>query len=371
MKVPFLDLVTQYHSLRDELLPAMGRVMESAQFILGDEVELFEDKFAAYCGTDHCVGVSSGTAALHLALRALGIGPGDEVITSANTFAATPFAIAYTGASPVFVDVTPDDYNLDVELLEQAVTERTKAIIPVHLYGQPAQMEPILELARKYDLRIVEDACQAHGAEYHKRPAGSLGDVGCFSFYPGKNLGAYGDGGAIVTSNQELAERIRLLRNYGQVTKNVHAMMGYNSRLDTLQAAILLVKLNRLEQWTECRRSNAQRYQEALANANVVLPRENAGVRHVYHLFVIRHPQRDALLKHLAAQGIACGIHYPHPIAHAAPFDSARRVPEGVPVATALSQTILSLPMYPELTPEQINAVASAVESFTTCAVSV
>lgn len=362
--IPLVDLAAQYEDIRDEVIPAMERVMRSARFILGEEVELFEERFAAYCGADHCVGVSSGTEALHLALRALDIGPGDEVITTANTFAATAFAIAYTGASPVLVDVQASDYNMDVALLRRAITSRTKAIVPVHLYGQPAEMGAILAVANEHGLHVVEDACQAHGARYRNRPVGSLGDAGCFSFYPGKNLGAYGDGGAVVTNRRDLLDRLRSLRNYGQHTKGVHSALGFNSRLDTLQAAVLLVKLNYLDTWNERRRVIAEMYGDQLSGCDVVLPAENPGVRHVYHLYIVQHEQRDDLLAHLKTRDIACGIHYPIPLHQAAAFASARTVPEGVPVCTALSRRILSLPIYPEMNDAQVEQVVDGVKSF-------
>ena len=369
MPIPFLDLVAQYEGIRDEVAPAIQRVLDSAQFILGEDVELFEDKFASYCGADHCVAVSSGTEALHLTLRAMDIGLGDEVITAANSFAATAFAIAYTGATPVFVDVKASDFNIDVDLIERAVTKKTKAILPVHLYGQPADMTEILALAAKHGLRVIEDACQAHGAEYQGKRVGALGDAGCFSFYPGKNLGAYGDGGAIVTSDRALAQKLRLLRNYGQQTKNQHTMLGYNSRLDTIQAAVLLVKMNYLEEWTEQRRAVGKKYRELLSDARVELPQENHGARHVYHLFVIQHERRDDLIAHLRERNIFCGIHYPSPLPEAAPFQTARTVPDGVPVSTSLSRRILSLPIYPELGDAAIVEIADAVESFSTAEV--
>jgi dTDP-4-amino-4,6-dideoxygalactose transaminase len=371
MHIPFLDLVAQYESIRDELMPAIQQVLDSAQFILGEDVELFEDKFAAFCGADHCVSVSSGTEALHLSLRALGIGPGDEVITAANSFVATAFAIAYTGATPVFVDVDPQSYNIDVNLIEQAVTSRTKAILPVHLYGQPADMDAILSVAHKHGLRTVEDACQAHGAEYQGRRVGALGDAGCFSFYPGKNLGAYGDGGAILTNDRALAQKLRLLRNYGQQTKNQHTMLGYNSRLDTIQAAVLLVKLNHLEEWTEQRRTIAARYRALLSDPGIGLPQEKSGVRHVYHLFVIQHDQRDELIAYLRTRNIFCGIHYPTPLPDAPPLQTAHTVPNGVPVSTSLAQRILSLPIYPELDETAIAEIVDAVKSFSVAKVRV
>ncbi len=364
MSVPFVDLVAQYQQIREEVLAAIQDVAESAQFILGEHVQHFEEEFAEHCGARECVGVASGTDALHLALRVLDIGAGDEVITAANSFAATAFAISYTGATPVFVDVNPDDYNLNVDLIGQAVTPRTKAVMPVHLYGQPANMQGVLEAAARYGLKVIEDASQAHGAIYRDQHVGALGDIGCFSFYPGKNLGAYGDGGAVVTNDESLADRLRMLRNYGQRIKNVHESLGYNSRLDTMQAAILRVKLRYLDDWTVGRRRVAQRYNELLADAPVVLPHEHDFSRHVYHLYVIQHPHRDALLEHMTQQGVSCGIHYPHPLPAAAPYEAARTVPDGVPESTRLSKQILSLPVYPEITDEQIQHVASSLASF-------
>ena len=264
----------------------------------------------------------------------------------------------------MFVDVNPDDYNINVDLIERAVTDRTKAILPVHLYGQPADMGTIRSLAERHGLKVVEDACQAHGALYGGRPVGSLGDAGCFSFYPGKNLGAYGDGGAVVTNDVGLADRLRLLRNYGQKVKNVHSTLGFNARLDTLQAAILLVKLNHLKTWNDRRRAVARSYRELLANSDVTLPSENPEMRHVYHLFVIQHGSRDELWTFLKEREIFCGVHYPIPLPEAAPFQAARTVPDGVPVSTMLSKRILSLPIFPEMTEEQINRVAEAVDSF-------
>ncbi len=263
-EVAFVDLKTQCGELVDEVMPAVERVIRQASFIFGEEVGQFEEQFAEYCGASACVAVASGTDALHLALRQLGVGPGDEVITAANSFAATAFAIAYTGADPVFVDISAEDYNLDPELLESAVTARTRAIVPIHLYGQPAEMDVIREIAHRHDLAIVEDACQAHGATYHQQLTGTMSNAGCFSFYPGKNLGAFGDGGAIITDDLDLAARLRLARNYGQRVKNEHSMIGYNSRLDTIQAAILLVKLPYLDRWNAARQQAADWYYEAL-----------------------------------------------------------------------------------------------------------
>ncbi|MBX3439313.1 MAG: DegT/DnrJ/EryC1/StrS family aminotransferase, partial [Planctomycetaceae bacterium] len=325
------------------------------------EVELFEEEFAAYCGVRFAVGVANGTEALHLALRALDVGPGDEVITAGNSFAATSLAIVYAGATPVLVDVDPTDFNIDVSLIEEAITPRTKAILPVHLYGQAARMDEIRQIADRHGLKVVEDAAQAHGAELLGRRAGSFGDAAGFSFYPGKNLGAFGDGGAIVTDNEAVYERLKLLRNYGQRVKNVHSELGFNSRLDTLQAAVLLVKLRHLPTWTEQRRAVAAWYGELLAEADVVRPVERDDARHVYHLYVVRHPQRDVLIDELREQGIQCGVHYPHPLHQAAPFRDCRTVPDGLPVCTQLAQEIVSLPMYPELTRAQVTRVAAAV----------
>ncbi len=363
MKVPFVDLVTQYQNIRDEIIPALENVISKAQFILGEDIDLFEKEFARYCGAKHCVGVSSGTEALFLSLRALNIGVDDEVITAANTFVATAFAISHAGATPVFVDVKPTDYNIDVDLIESAITGRTKAIIPVHLYGQPADMDAIIALARKYDLRVIEDACQAHGAEYNGMRVGSIGDLGCFSFYPSKNLGAYGDGGAIVTNDAELADKLSWLRNYSQKVKNLHSELGYNSRLDTLQAAILRIKLRYLDDWTEKRRAVAKKYNKLLFGNYVVTPLEKPGVRHVYHLYVIQHKQRDELLEQLKQKGIFCGIHYPLSLNKQEVYLSVKTVPDGAPVSMELSHKILSLPMFPELTSEQIGYVVEKIKS--------
>jgi dTDP-4-amino-4,6-dideoxygalactose transaminase len=364
MSVPFVDLVTQYQNINDEIITALENVMSKGQFILGEDVGLFEKEFAHYCEADHCVGVGNGTEALHLALRALNIGPGDEVITAANTFVATAFAISYTGASPVFVDVKPGDYNIDVDLIESAITEKTKAIIPVHLYGQPADMDAIMGLARKYDLKVIEDACQAHGAKYKEKRVGSIGHIGCFSFYPAKNLGAYGDGGAIVTNDEELAHKLGWLRNYAQEVKNVHSEIGYNSRLDTLQAAILRVKLRYLDNCNEGRRTAARLYGELLSGNEVVLPSEKAGVSHVYHLYVIQHEKRNELAEHLKKKEIYCGIHYPSPLNQQTPYLSSKTLPHGVPICTSSSSKILSLPMFPELTKEQIKHIVNEIKKF-------
>lgn len=369
--IPLVDLKTQSRTIKADVMSAIESVVDSAGYILGKEVELFEEEFADFCGAKHCVGVANGSEAIHLALRAYGIGAGDEVITAGNSFAASAFAIAYAGATPVLVDVDRSDYNLDPNQLEDAITPRTRAIVPVHLYGQPAPMDEIREIAARHNLRIIEDACQAHGAEYRGQRAGVLGDAGCFSFYPGKNLGAFGDGGAVVTNDARLAEELRTIRNYGQRVKNQHEQLGFNSRLDTIQAAILLVKLRYLDDWTENRRSIAAAYREILSEVpNLTLPVERDDSRHVYHLFVVEHPERDALVNHLHDNEIYCGIHYPHPLHHAAPFQTARTTPDGLPVCTKVTSRILSLPMFPEMSAEMIVRVAEVIEAFESARVS-
>ncbi len=362
--IPLVDLATQSRSIRDEVLSRMAAVIDAGRYILGEEVEQFENQFAEYCQVPHCVGVANGTDALHLALRALDIGEGDEVITVGNSYVATAFAIAYTGAEAVFVDIDPTDFNIDVNLVEDAVTKRTKAIIPVHLYGQPARMLELREIADRYGLRIVEDCAQSHGAEIDGQRCGSFSDIGCFSFYPGKNLGAFGDGGANTTRDLKLAEKLRLLRNYGQRIKNRHDMLGFNCRLDTLQACVLLTKMKHIENWTEQRRQVAKWYQDELADTELILPQERDGVRHVYHLYVVRHPQRDRLINHLAQNNISCGIHYPNPLHTAQPFLDSVTHPLDLPNCTKFANEIVSLPMYPELTRQQVNRIGDSIRSF-------
>ncbi|MBC7243237.1 MAG: DegT/DnrJ/EryC1/StrS family aminotransferase [Anaerolineae bacterium] len=364
MAIPLVDLKAQYRSIQPDIDAAIRRVVENTSFILGKEVQAFEQAFAQYCGADHCIGVSSGTAALHLALRAAGISPGDEVITSPFTFVATAEAIWMAGARPVFVDIHPRYYCIHPDLIERAITPRTKAIMPVHLYGQPADMDPIMDIARRHQLLVIEDAAQAHGAEYHGRRTGTLGDIAGFSFYPGKNLGAYGDAGAVVTNNAELAERVRMLRDHGRRSKYEHEILGYGERLDALQAAILAAKLPHLETWTERRRALARRYHQLLVGAPVELPEEMSGTRMVYHIYAIRTSHRDALLQHLNAQGIGAGIHYPIPL-HLQP--SLRYLgyqPGDFPEAERASQEVLSLPLYPEMTDEQQDMIVEAIRQF-------
>ncbi len=358
--IPFVDLKAQYSSIKTEIDATVLRTLESTQFILGSEVAAFEEAFARYCGVEHAIGVNSGTSALHLALVAAGVGPGDEVITVPHTFVATVAAIEYSGARPVFVDIDPRYYTMDPGKIERAITSRTKAILPVHLYGQVADMDPILDIARRRGLVVIEDAAQAHGAEYKGRRAGSLGDLGCFSFYPGKNLGAYGEGGAVVTRNAEFAAKIRMLRDWGQKAKYNHVIKGFNYRLEGLQGAILRVKLKYLEQWTESRRAHAALYSRLLAGA-AVTPEARPDSRHVYHVYAIRSRNRAKLQEELAAQGIQTGIHYPVPVHLMEAYRELGYREGSFPEAEKAAHEVLSLPMYPELADEQIRAVAQAL----------
>ena len=355
--IPLADLQAQYRGIRTEIDAAVSRVLDSAQFILGPEVAAFEEDFARYCGAAQAIAVNSGTSALHLALLAAGVGPGDEVITVPYTFIATVAAIEYARATPVLVDVDPRYYTMDPAKLEAAITPRTKAIVPVHLYGQPADMTPILEIARRRGLTVVEDACQAHGADDRGRRCGSLGELACFSFYPGKNLGAYGEGGAVVTSDPDLARRIRVMRSWGEERRYEHTVRGFNYRMDGIQGAILRVKLRHLDGWTEARRSRAARYRAALAGTPPVVPEERPDVRHVYHVFAVRVPRRDAWRAHLADRGVQTGVHYPIPV-HLQPAyaDLGYRVGD-FPVSESVAHEILSLPMFPELTDGQIDGI--------------
>lgn len=363
IKIPLVDLQAQSRSIREEVLAGIAEVVDSCAFILGPQVKEFEATFAQYCQAKHCIGVANGTEALHMAMRALDIGPGDEVITAGNSFAATAFAIGYVGAKAVFVDIDPQDYNMDVSLIEQAINENTKAIIPVHLYGQPARMIEIMEIAKRHNLKVVEDSAQAHGAEIDGKRCGSFADIACFSFYPGKNLGAYGDGGACVTNDDALAEKLQLLRNYGQKVKNRHDMLAFNCRLDTMQAAVLNVKMKYIEQWTDSRNQVAQWYRESLKDVDVALPFQHSNMRHAYHLFIVRHPKRDEILAKLAEDNIFGGVHYPNPLPKAQPFLDSPCFPMGLPIATQYSQEILSLPMYPEMTQEMVQVVAEKLKA--------
>jgi len=360
--VPFLDLKAQYQPIKVEVQQALNKVMDDCAFILGEEVAAFEREFAAYCETRNGIAVSSGTSALHLALLAAGVGPGDEVITVPFTFVATVAAILYTGARPVFVDIDPCSFTMDTRQLAAAVTDRTKAILPVHLYGQPADMDPIVDVARHHGLVVIEDAAQAHGAEYKGRRVGSIGDLGCFSFYPGKNLGAYGEGGIVVTNNPDYARTIQMLRDWGQERKYHHVLQGYNYRMEAFQGAILRIKLRYLEEWTEARRAHAIQYNELLKASTVQTPREIDSCRHVYHIYSVRSPHRDELQKALHCRAIQTGIHYPIPV-HLQPAYAHLGYGVGsFPVSEKVAQEVLSLPMYAELTEEQIVTVSTAVK---------
>jgi dTDP-4-amino-4,6-dideoxygalactose transaminase len=343
---------------------ALHDVLESAVFIKGREVALFEEEFAAFCGAKACVGVGNGTDALYLTLRALGIGPGDDVITVANTFIATAEAVSLTGASPVFVDVRPDTLGIDPEQVENAISSRTRALLPVHLYGHPCDMDRLTAIARARGLKVVEDAAQAHGAAWRGRRTGVLGDAACFSFYPGKNLGAYGDGGAVVSDDAELVRRVRMLADHGRQSKYEHCIEGVNSRLDTLQAAVLRVKLRHLESWNEARRASARAYARSLAGSGLKLPAEADGAMSAWHLYVVRTPQRDALMAHLKREGIEAGIHYPRPLHRQKPYEKMGWGDGSFPVTEAAAAEILSLPLYPEVTSHHIQRVAAAIERF-------
>jgi dTDP-4-amino-4,6-dideoxygalactose transaminase len=371
MNIPLVDLKAQYERIKDEINTIIQEVISQSAFIGGPHVQAFEEAFAEFCEAKHCVGTGNGTDALFIALKSLGIGVGDEVITAANSFIATSEAITTTGARVIFCDINPQTYNIDVGQVEAKITPRTKAIIPVHLYGQPVDMDPLLELARRYGLKIIEDAAQAHGARYKGRRVGSLGDVACFSFYPGKNLGAYGDGGAIVTDDDELALKIRMFANHGRVEKYNHQIEGMNSRLDGLQAAILSVKLKYLEEWTESRRQLASLYNELLANTEVVTPVENADMLAVYHLYVVRlrNGTRDAVCQELLRQGIGVGIHYPIALPNLQAYSHLSEAERACPEATAASQEILSLPLYPELTGAEVQYIAETlIKIYSDCA---
>jgi dTDP-4-amino-4,6-dideoxygalactose transaminase len=362
IKVPYLDLKAQYQSIKPEIDAAIARVLDSCQFVLGPEVAAFEQEFATYSGTTECVALNSGTSALHLALLAAGVGPGDEVITVPFTFVASVAAVCYTGARPVLVDIDPQSFTMDPAAIEAAITPRTKAILPVHLYGQSADMDPIMEIARRRGLVVIEDAAQAHGAKYKGRPVGSIGDMACFSFYPGKNLGAYGEGGAVTSNNVEHASTIRMLRDWGQNRKYHHVLRGYNYRMEGFQGAILRVKLRYLEQWTEARRVVVTQYNQHLAEAGVERPAEMPWARHVYHVYTLRTDDRDGLQAALQAEGIQTGIHYPVPV-HLQPAYADLGYGRGAfPHSEAASEQVLSLPLYPELSSEAVAEVAGAVK---------
>jgi dTDP-4-amino-4,6-dideoxygalactose transaminase len=364
MRVPIVELKSQYRAHQAELDGAIREVLEASWFVLGRQGEAFEAEFAAYCGAREAVGVGSGTEALHLALLACGVGRGDEVITVPNTAVPTVCAIDFAGATPVFADIDPVTFTMNPDELERRRTPRTRAIVPVHLYGQPADLSPILEFARRHDLVVVDDAAQAHGAEYQSRRVGALADATAWSFYPSKNLGAYGDAGAVTTNDPGVARRLRMLRNYGEEERYYHTVRGFNSRLDEIQAAILRVKLRRLDEWNERRRRVAARYSAEIAHPEVELPAEAAWGQHVYHLYVIRTQRRDALRAHLQAREIGSQIHYPAPVYRQAAYADLQVETAEYPEAERAAREILSLPIYPELTDAQVSAVVDAVNSF-------
>jgi dTDP-4-amino-4,6-dideoxygalactose transaminase len=357
MQIPLVDLHAQYLTIKDEIDDAIARVISRSAFIGGEELRQFEKEFAKYCEAKACVGVGNGTDALYLALRALGIGPGDEVITVAHTFIATAETISLAGAQPVFVDVKADSMLMDPDLLEAAITSRTRAIIPVHLYGQPCEMDRIMAIARRHGLKVIEDAAQAHGARWQGKRAGSMGDAACFSFFPGKNLGAFGDGGAVVSQDENLIERIRALANHGRVDKYIHENEGVNSRLDGMNAAILRVKLRNLDAWNASRRRHARQYVEVLRGSAAVLPVVNPNAEAVWHLFVVKVPARDHVQARLNEQGIAAGVHYPVPLHWQPAYRHLKIAEDALPVTERVAASIISLPMYPELSQDQITTV--------------
>ena len=365
IKVALLDLRAQYRSIKPEIDAAIARVLDSCQFVLGSEVADFEQEFATYCSASCCIALNSGTSALHLALLAAGVGPGDEVITVPFTFVASVAAVTYTGARPVLVDIDPQSFTIDPTAIEAAITPRTKAILAVHLYGQPSDMDPLIEVARRHGLVVIEDAAQAHGAKYKGRPVGSIGDLACFSFYPGKNLGAYGEGGAVTTGNAEFASTIRMLRDWGQDRKYHHVLRGFNYRMEGFQGAILRVKLRHLEQWTEARRALAAKYNALLADCGVERPREMPWARHVYHVYTLRSRDRDGLRFALQQDGIQTGVHYPVPV-HLQPAYADLGYGRGAfPHSEAAATQVLSVPLYPELSPQALADVVAAVKKST------
>jgi dTDP-4-amino-4,6-dideoxygalactose transaminase len=363
MRIPFVDLKTQYQGLKDDINIEFNSILDGMQLYLGKNVQGLETEFATYCGTEFSIGVGSGTDALYLALRACGVRQGDEVITVSHTFIATVEAIILTGARPVLVDIDPDTFTMDVSKIESKISSRTKAIIPVHLYGQPADMDPIREIARAHNLKVIEDSCQAHGAEYKGRRTGSLGDVGCFSFYFSKNLGAYGEAGIITTNDPEIARQCRMLREHGQKSKYYHSFMGINSRLDEIQAAILRIKLPHLESWLEKRRNIAQLYNSNLPS-HLVKPFEMPEVKHVYHLYVVKTPERDTLRAWMESKNVGVGIHYPIPIHLQEAWREYGGDEISLPVTEKITGEILSLPIYPELSPEEVDYVCDCVHKF-------
>ena len=362
--VPYLDLPAQMRGIRKEVDAAIARTLDQCSFCLGPDVAAFEKDFAKYCGSQHCVAFNSGTSALHVAMLLLNVGPGDEVITTPMTFVATSWAISYVGAKPVYVDADDATFNLDPRLVERAITPRTKAVLPVHLYGHPVDLDPLLKICLKHRLPLVEDAAQAHGAKYQGRNVGSFGVISCFSFYPGKNLGAYGEGGALLTNDAAFAARARSLREHGSTQRYYHDEVGYNYRMEGIQGAVLGIKLKHLDQWTAERRRVAHRYHELLAGTPLQLPREAAYAQSAWHLYVVRHPRRDELKKHLEANRIGCALHYPLPLHLQKCYASLGHKPGDFPVAEKTARECLSLPIYPEMTDAQIQRVASVIQDF-------
>ena len=364
MNVPFVDLQGQYRLLRQEVLAAVDQVFSQSSFILGDDVVQFEKEFAAFCGATESVGVATGCDALLWALKACGVGAGDEVITAANSYIATALAITASGAQPVLVDCLADSYCMDPAAVRQAITLRTKALIPVHLYGQAADMEALMAIAGEFGLEIIEDAAQAHGATFRGKACGTFGRAGCFSFYPGKNLGAYGDGGAVTTDDPKIAQHLRMLRNYGQSKKYYHDITGWNSRLDTVQAAILRIKLRHLAAWNDARRRHAVAYGEQLKSTPLILPKEMPGNRHIYHLYVVHVHGRKRFMEYLSGQGIGCGIHYPVPIHLQAAYRDLGYSSGSMPITERLAPTLVSLPMFPEMTTGQLDYTCERIRAY-------
>jgi dTDP-4-amino-4,6-dideoxygalactose transaminase len=362
--IPYLDLRAQIKPLRAEIDAVIARTIDNCSFVLGPDTAQFEKDFAKFCGAEHCVGFNSGTSALHVAMLLLGIGPGDEVITTPFTFVATSWAISYVGAKPVYVDIDDATFNLNPLLVERAITPRTKAVMPVHLYGQPFDVDPILAICRKHKLPLVEDAAQSHGAKYKGRTVGTFGEISCFSFYPGKNLGACGEGGALVTNNPAFAKRARSLREHGSSVRYYHDEVGFNYRMEGIQGAVLGVKLKHLEKWTRERRRVAKRYAELLADTPLQLPPQADFAESVWHLYVVRHPRRDELKKHLDANDVGCALHYPLPLHLQKCYASLGHEPGDFPMAEKAAGECLSLPIYPELTDAQIQRVAMVVKGF-------
>ncbi|MBE0541226.1 MAG: DegT/DnrJ/EryC1/StrS family aminotransferase [Verrucomicrobia bacterium] len=363
-KVPYLDLPAQIRSLRSELDAVIARTLDNCSFCLGSDTVQFEKDFAKYCGAEHAIGFNSGTSALHIALMLLNVGRDDEVITTPHTFVATSWAISYVGARPVYVDIDEDTFNLNPARIERAITPRTKAIMPVHLYGHPFDIDPILAVAKKHNLPVVEDSAQAHGAKYKGKTIGTFGEISCFSFYPGKNLGACGEGGALVTNNAAYAARARSLREHGSSVRYYHDEVGFNYRMEGIQGAVLGVKLKKLDDWTAARRRVAHRYHELLADIPLQLPREATWAESVYHLYVVRHPKRDDLKKYLEANGVGCALHYPLPLHLQKCYASLGHKAGDFPVSEKAARECLSLPIFPELTEAQIQRVVSVIKEF-------